>query len=82
MVSYSASLIGMLLAASVSPAVDFAVYRGFAFGGSVEASAKVAGAKMSNVRTVAERPAPLDTRAPHAQTRYVWAHCPPTDRLG
>lgn len=60
MVVFSMPLVGMLLAASVSPAVDFAVYRGFAFGSSVEASAKIAGAKMANVRTLHERPARIE----------------------
>ncbi len=60
MVVFSMPLMGMLLAASVSPAVDFAVYRGFSFGGSVEASAKIAGAKMANVRTLHERPARIE----------------------
>jgi len=60
MVDFSVPFIGMLLAASVSPAADFAVYRGFAFGGSVEASAKIAGARMANVRTVHQRPARIE----------------------
>jgi hypothetical protein len=60
MVFFGMPVIGMLLAASISPAADFAVYRGFAFGSSVEATAKLAGTKMSGVRTVHTRPARIE----------------------
>lgn len=60
MVFFGIPVIGMLLAASISPAADFAVYRGFAFGSSVEAAAKLAGTKMSGVRTVHTRPARIE----------------------
>ncbi len=60
MVFFGMPVIGLLLAASISPAADFAVYRGFAFGSSVEAAAKLAGTKMSGVRTVHVRPARIE----------------------
>lgn len=60
MVDFSKSWIGLLLLAGIAPAADFAVYRGFTFGSTLESAAKVAEAKLSNVRTIHTRPARIE----------------------